>query len=158
MRITTGVQDPATVERLLRLLPEWFGIEEAIQHYVADARTKTTYLAAVSDAEAPVGAMLVTRHFPGAAEIHLIAVAPAHHRRGVGRALVAALERDLVADGVSLLQVKTLGPARPDAGYDRTRAFYVALGFEPLEEIHGLWPGNPCLIMVKPLAVGSGAA
>jgi hypothetical protein len=25
------------------------------------------------------------------------------------------------------------------------------MGFRPLEEIHGLWPGNPCLIMVKVL-------
>ena len=81
----------------------------------------------------------------------MIAVAPRHHRRGVGRALVHALERDLVADGGTLLQVKTLGPARPHDGYPRTRAFYEAMGFQPLQEIHGLWPGNPCLIMVKPL-------
>ena len=52
---------------------------------------------------------------------------------------------------MTLLQVKTLGPTRPSEHYDRTRAFYAALGFQPLEEIHDLWPGNPCLIMVKPL-------
>ena len=64
---------------------------------------------------------------------------------------IEALERDLVADGVRFLQVKTLGPSDPDAGYQRTRQFYAGVGFEPLEEITGLWPGNPCLIMVKPL-------
>lgn len=111
-----------------------------------------TYLASPPDDGIPVGTMLAVRHFPTAAEIHLMAVAREHHRRGVGRTLVAALERDLIADGVTLLQVKTLGPARSDAAYDRTRAFYTALGFQPLEEIHDLWPGNPCLIMVKPLA------
>ena len=58
---------------------------------------------------------------------------------------------DLIAEDVELLQVKTLGPARPDAGYERTRRFYAQLGFLPLEEIHGLWPENPCLIMVKAL-------
>jgi hypothetical protein len=26
------------------------------------------------------------------------------------------------------------------------------LGFQPLEEIHDLWPGNPCLIMIKVVA------
>jgi ribosomal protein S18 acetylase RimI-like enzyme len=78
-----------------------------------------------------------------------MAVEPATHRRGVGRRLVEALEADLIADGVELLQVKTLGPSRPDAGYDRTRQFYAAMGFRPLEEIDGLWPENPCLIMVK---------
>jgi GNAT superfamily N-acetyltransferase len=71
--------------------------------------------------------------------------------RGIGRALVQALEADLVADGVQLLQVKTLGPSRPDASYDQTRRFYASMGFLPLEEIDGLWPGNPCLMMVKVL-------
>jgi GNAT superfamily N-acetyltransferase len=100
----------------------------------------------------PVGVLLAERHFPAAAEIHLMAVERELRRRGVGRALVEALERDLIADGVKLLQVKTLGPSYPDAGYEQTRRFYESMGFEPLEEITGLWPGNPCLIMVKVLA------
>jgi hypothetical protein len=25
------------------------------------------------------------------------------------------------------------------------------MGFQPLEEISDLWPGNPCLIMIKAL-------
>lgn len=52
---------------------------------------------------------------------------------------------------MELLLVKTLGPAYPDANYERTRQFCTGLGFRPLEEIHGLWPGSPCLIMVKVL-------
>lgn len=48
-----------------------------------------------------------------------------------------------------MLQVKTLGARHPDEGYARTRAFYRAVGFLPLEETDDLWPGNPCLIMVK---------
>jgi GNAT superfamily N-acetyltransferase len=74
------------------------------------------------------------------------------HRRGIGRALVAALEADLIAVGVKFLQVKTLGPSSPDPGYERTRQFYASAGFEPLEETADLWPGNPCLIMIKALA------
>jgi ribosomal protein S18 acetylase RimI-like enzyme len=93
--------------------------------------------------------LLADRHFPQAAEIYLMAVDPAVHRRGAGRALVAALEADLIADGVEFLQVKTLGPSFQDVGYERTRRFYAAVGFQPLEEIHGLWPENPCLIMIK---------
>lgn len=150
MRITSGHRDPEAVERLLRSLPEWFGIESAIKSYVEDAHTMPTYLAWSSDGT-PVGAVLVARHFPTAAEIHLMAVAPDSHRRGIGRALVEALEQDLIADGVTLLEVKTLGPSRPDGHYERTRTFYAAMGFQPLEEILDLWPGNPCLIMVKPL-------
>jgi ribosomal protein S18 acetylase RimI-like enzyme len=150
-RVTSGVADPGTVERLLRSLPEWFGIESAIVGYVAAAARLPTYLAWPAGGSQPAGVLLATRHFPGAAEIYLMAVDPASHRSGAGRALVAALEADLIADGVEFLQVKTLGPAREDAGYERTRRFYAAAGFQPLEEIHGLWPENPCLIMIKSL-------
>jgi GNAT superfamily N-acetyltransferase len=158
--VTSGLQAPGTVDRLLRSLPEWFGIESSIVDYVAAAARLPTYLAWPSEGQnAPgperqaVGVLLAARHFPAAAEIYLMAVDLAVHRRGVGRALVAALERDLAGEGVRLLQVKTLGPSEPNAGYQETRLFYQAMGFQPLEEITGLWPGNPCLIMIKTLAL-----
>ena len=99
----------------------------------------------------PAGVLLAERHFAETAEIHLMAVDPAVHRRGVGRAMVGALERDLLADRVGLLEVKTLGPSHPDAGYAMTRLFYQSMGFAPVEELLDLWPGNPCLIMIKVL-------
>jgi GNAT superfamily N-acetyltransferase len=156
--VTSGEQDPDTVERLLRLLPDWFGVESANAHYVQKANDLPTYLAwpassspVPGTAGRPVGVLLVAHHFPESAEIYLLAVEPARHRQGIGRALVEALEADLLADGVELLQVKTLGPSDPDAGYRRTRQFYASMGFRPLEEIPEFWPGNPCLIMVKVL-------
>jgi GNAT superfamily N-acetyltransferase len=157
--VTSGEHAPETVNRLLRSLPGWFGIESSIVDYVARAHELPTYLAwparepTVPVAEQqPAGVLLAARHFPVSAEIYLMAVEPALHRQGAGRALVRALEDDLIAGGVELVQVKTLGPSHPDAGYDRTRQFYARMGFRPLEEIHGLWPGNPCLIMLKILA------
>jgi ribosomal protein S18 acetylase RimI-like enzyme len=153
--ITSGEQDPGAVQRLLGLLPGWFGIEASNAAYVESARQLPTYRAWPGDQPGrgePAGVLLARRHFPQSAEIHLLAVDPALHRRGVGRALVRALEADLAANGVEYLQVKTLGPSNPDAGYELTRLFYLSLGFRPLEELHGLWdPGNPCLIMVKAL-------
>lgn len=149
--VTSGTPAPGAVERLLRSLPDWFGIESSTAEYIRMAGELPAYLAWRQDAEHPAGALLAVRHFPNAAEIYLMAVDPAEHRSGAGRALVSALERDLVADGVRFLQVKTLGPSLADAGYALTREFYLAMGFEPLEEIADLWPGNPCLIMVKTL-------
>lgn len=154
-QVTHGRPDPATVERLLRLLPAWFGIEPAVLGYIESARRLPAYLARPADpagqGEPPAGVLLAERHFPHAAEIHLMAVDPARHRQGIGRALVAAAEADLAAGGVRFLQVKTLGPSHPDEGYERTRRFYTGVGFEPLEEITGLWPDSPCLIMIKTL-------
>jgi GNAT superfamily N-acetyltransferase len=153
-RVTSGEPAPGTVERLLRLLPTWFGIESSVLDYVAQARTRPAYLAWPDGGQAtqPSGALLAARHFPASAEIYLMAVDPAWHRHGAGRALVAALEADLIAEGVEFLQVKTQGPGRADAGYEKTRRFYASVGFRPLEEIRGLWPGIPCLMMVKSLS------
>ena len=156
--VTSGEQASETVDQLLRSLPDWFGIESAIAEYVGKAHELPTYLAwparespVLGPESRPAGVLLATRHFPESAEIYLMAVEPAMHRRGIGRALVEALESDLIADGVELLQVKTLGPSQADVSYDGTRQFYSRMGFRPLEEIQDLWPGNPCLIMVKVL-------
>lgn len=142
-------QDPDAVRRILGALPSWFGIPEANEHYVRAASAKTSYLAHIDDEV--VGVALVDRHFPTTGEIHLIAVTPDYHGAGVGTALVAAVERDLIADGARLLEVKTVGPSYRDRGYEATRAFYSSRGFLPLEEVEGLdWDG-PTVIMVKPL-------
>ena len=143
--------EPDEVERILRRLPEWFGIEQSLRDYVDDARRLPTYLVRDPD-DIVVGVLLVKRHFPSAAEVHLMAVDRAWHRRGVGRALLRALEADLAAEGVRFLQVKTLSAARPDENYARTREFYLAQGFTPLEEFSDLWDEhNPCLQLVKSL-------
>ena len=143
---------PDDVDLLLRSLPEWFGIEHSIQEYVDDARTLPTYVVRDPDSGAVVGILLVRRHFPAAAEVHLMAVDRSRHRRGVGRALVEQAEADLRADGVRFLQVKTLSESRSNEHYGRTRRFYLALGFVPLEEFPTLWdPGNPALMLVKAL-------
>jgi GNAT superfamily N-acetyltransferase len=143
----TGAQ-PALVDSLLRSLPAWFGIEESIQEYVEAAHRLPT-LVARTQAGVPVGVLLYERHFPETAEIHLMAVDPKLHRTGVGRALVQRVEQAVVADSARLLSVKTLGPSRADPNYDRTRLFYTACGFVPVEEFLDLWPGNPCLLMIK---------
>lgn len=142
-------------ERILRALPDWFGIENALLDYVRDTQRLPTQLAHVGD-EA-VGFVTVRRHFPRAAEIHCMAVLPEHHRAGIGRAMVQFIEHDLTRQGVRFLQVKTLGPSRPCEYYERTRRFYEAMDFTPLEELKDLWPGNPCLIFVKTLPPPIGA-
>lgn len=148
--VTAG-RDPQAVARLLTALPAWFGIDSANRAYVRAAERLPTYLATGTTGTV-VGALLTERHNPVTAEIHLLLVEPGWHRRGAGRALLTAAEADLRADGVRLLEVKTLGPSHPSEPYARTRRFYAAMGFLPVEELHGLWPDDPCLILIKPLA------
>jgi len=90
------------------------------------------------------------RHSAYAAEVYVMAVLPEFHRQGIGQALLRHAEGILANDGVEFLQVKTLSPNKPDDGYDKTRAFYVACGFRPLEEFPDLWDrDNPALQMIK---------
>ena len=138
----------ATCAAILRLLPSWFGIPEANEDYVRTAETHPGVIASLDGDD--VGITTIKRHFPTAAEIYLMAVKPDHHRRGVGRLMVRHVEQRLGAAGVEFLQVKTLSASHPDAGYERTRAFWLACGFRPLEEFPTLWdPANPALQLIK---------
>jgi GNAT superfamily N-acetyltransferase len=142
-------QDPAAVSEILASIPDWFGIPEAKENYVRDAGRMPSYLAVEGDDV--VGVALVNEHFPLSRELHPIAVGRDRHRQGAGKALLAAVEEDLRADGVRILEVHTLGPSDTDEGYARTREFYLAQGFVAMNELQRIdWDG-PTLILVKPL-------
>ncbi len=148
------VGQSSVCEPILRALPEWFGIEEALLDYVNDTDVMPTFVAASDDG--PAGFLTIKRHFPGAAEIHVMGILPGLHRKGIGEALLDRAEAWLRAESVEFLQVKTLSPARLNEAYERTRAFYIAMGFQPLEEFKTLWcEANPCLLLVKKLGIRS---
>jgi GNAT superfamily N-acetyltransferase len=138
----------ALCEPILRALPRWFGREASTQQYLRDIEVQPTFVAAID--MLPVGFLTLTEHSPYAAEIHVMAVLPTHHRQGVGRALLSAAEAYLQTRGVALLQVKTLGPRHPSIDYALTRAFYLGVGFRLLEEFPDLWGADlPCWQLVK---------
>lgn len=140
----------AECEVVLRSLPEWFGIESALQAYVNKLNCLPTYT--VVAGERVVGFLSVERHFSESAEIHVMGILPEFHRMGIGRALLKKAESDLVKERVKFFQVKTLSPSSPDKSYAKTREFYLSMGFSPLEEMSELWGAeNPCLIMIKSL-------
>jgi GNAT superfamily N-acetyltransferase len=144
------IEKPSARSRLCEIvlgdLSDWFGFDEVNAAYVRDVAGLPTF--GVDD-----DALLSLKlHNPRAAEVYVMGVRRERHRQGLGRTLVASAEDYLRARSVDYLQVKTLGPSYPDEGYERTRLFYEACGFVPLEEIHGLWgTDNPCLLMVKRL-------
>jgi ribosomal protein S18 acetylase RimI-like enzyme len=134
-------------EKVLRALPDWFGIESAIVHYVEQTTVSPTWIAEFDNE--PAGFLTIKRHSDDAAEIECMAVLPQFHRRGIGRAMVGFIEQYLRDERVRFLQVKTVSPARDNAEYALTRRFYEAVGFVPLEDFPDLWPGNPCRQYIK---------
>jgi GNAT superfamily N-acetyltransferase len=150
LRIQPTGAGPST-RLILRALPTWFGIPTSVDDYVAVADRTPTVVAALGGTD--VGGTTIVRHSEYSAEVYVMGVLPEYHRRGIGRAMLRYGEEALARDGVEFLQVKTLSPRHPDEGYQRTRAFYLAYGFRPLEEFPRLWsPDQPALQLVKGVA------
>ena len=135
-------------EKILRALPDWFGIEESLVQYVKDADIMPTILA--KDEDSIMGFLTIKRHFPESAEIHCMGILPQYHRKGTGKLLIKELEKYLEDEGVKILQVKTVSADRDYDAYAKTRFFYKAVGFIPLEVFPTfLDKANPCLVLVK---------
>jgi GNAT superfamily N-acetyltransferase len=135
---------------VLGALPTWFGIPKSVADYVAKADTHPTVIASVAGED--VGLLTLVTHTPYAAEVYVMGVLPEYHRQGIGRAMLERAEAWLSERDIEYLQVKTLSPRRSDPGYAKTRAFYLACGFRPLEEFLELWGADqPALQMIKTL-------
>lgn len=85
----------------------------------------------------------------GSFDLYWIVVDPARQGRGLGRALMAAVERAVLRAGGRRLYVDTsAGPA-----YAPTRAFYRACGYEIAAELPDFYaPGDGKVILVRALA------
>jgi ribosomal protein S18 acetylase RimI-like enzyme len=125
----------ASMERVLgpsgvyaRFYPDWRTAQrEAVRHALRDDATPV-WVAEVDGAAAGFVAVRFDRA-ERMGEIHMIAVDPAHQRRGVGSALTAfALERMREA-GMAVAMVETGG----DPGHGPARRTYERAGF-------ALWP------------------
>ena len=115
----------AAVERILRALPAWFGIEAALQAYVSAADELDTFVLLVDRPacggdlrevrpDQVIGFVTLRETSEDALEIHVMGVLPAWHRRGGGRALV---ERAADVRRRRRLQL----PPREDARAERPR-------------------------------------
>jgi GNAT superfamily N-acetyltransferase len=137
-------------ERILRTLPEWFGIEESLLEYVRSTSRLPTFVAEVKGQIVAFASLI--EHFPTSWEVHCIAVDAAFRGKGIGMHLHEHIEAWLVTQGVAVLQVKTIAATHPSREYAQTRGFYVAAGYVPVEIFPRLWAAHlPVLQMIKML-------
>ena len=135
-------------EKILRSLPNWFGIEKAIIQYIKDADKLPTII--VKNENEGIGFLTIKKHFKESADIHCMGILPQYHRKGIGRKLIKKVELHLKNEGVKMLQVKTISEKSTCKFYAKTREFYKSVGFIPLEVFPTLWDkSNPCLQLVK---------
>jgi ribosomal protein S18 acetylase RimI-like enzyme len=139
----------AISREVLESLPEWFGIPASVENYIT-AADELRMLACFGPAGEVIGFVSIKTHTPFAAEVYVMGVKRPWHRRGIGRVLIEAVVELAISLGIRFLTVKTLAPSNDDQNYARTRLFYEAVGFLPIEEFPTLWgPENPCLFMLR---------
>lgn len=135
-------------ENILHALPNWFGIEESIIEYSSITKEMPFY--AIYDNNLPVGFVAIKVHNSYTCEVCVMGVLQEYHRKGIGRMLIQKCVEFCEENGMEFLTVKTLDGSRPDKNYEKTRLFYSAMGFRPLEVFKTFWnEENPCLFLAK---------
>ncbi len=135
---------------ILRSLPQWFGIEDAIVEYVKGVRDSAFLTINIKNTE--VGFISIIDHNEYTSEIYAMGIFKEFHRKGFGKKLLNEAVNKLKIQGKKFLTVKTLSDTHPDVNYKITRNFYKSMGFYPLQELPDLWgKSNPCLLMIKRL-------
>ena len=109
----------------------------------------------IDDAGVVIGFVIVERRGARAAEILWAAVDADRRGGGLGSRLIDHALAELGADGVQIVEVKTLDPSADYAPYDATRAFWLARGFvqfDTIDPLPGWPPGNPAALLAVALA------
>ena len=143
----------AVSREILEALPEWFGIPEARENYIAGSAGQLFFCArdCAPDGEKTLGFLCLQETGKATVELTVMGVLKEFHRQGIGSALVKAAQEHAAQAGYSFMQVKTVQMGRyPE--YDATNRFYLQLGFKEFEVFPTLWDEwNPCQIYVMAL-------
>lgn len=136
------------VYEVLKDLPEWFGLEEAIKEYVKNS-SKYLLWAAKENNEI-LGFISLKETAQKVAEIYCMGVKKESHKQGIGTQLFASFEKYAKLN-YAYIQVKTVEYGHYKE-YDQTINFYKSVGFTEFEVFPTLWDEwNPCLVMIKSL-------
>ena len=147
-KITTPNEKASICNDILRALPNWFGVESSIVAYVGQVKSMPFY--AAFDENKAIGFVALRIHGAYTSEVCVMGILQEYHRQGIGRQLVEVCETFCRESKMEFLTVKTLDESRESNSYEKTRLFYLSLGFKPLEVFPLLWDeNNPCLFMAK---------
>ncbi len=146
-KINNPTEKVAIAKQILNDLPEWFGIPESTENYIEQSKSMPFLAAFVNNQS--VGFVAFKQTSQDTAEIFIIGVLKAFHRKGIGRKLYVEFENVAKVRGFSYLQVKTVQSGVYDE-YDITNNFYKTIGFKALECFPDMWnKANPCQVYVK---------
>ena len=134
---------------ILEALPDWFGVPESREQYIA-ASADEILVAAMENGQ-HVGFLCLKETGKDTMELAVMGVLQPYHRRGIGRQMFQKAKEIAQEQGYSFLQVKTVRMGMYE-DYDRTNLFYLSLGFKEFEVFPELWDeANPCQVYVMSL-------
>jgi GNAT superfamily N-acetyltransferase len=148
-RLAAG--DVPAVTAIIESLPDYF-TSDVPARAGRDAARHDGWV--VADSGTVVGFAIAERKSAGGAEILWMAVGRAWRGRGQGTVLLRRVLAELAADGVSVVEVKTLDRSAGYEPYQATRAFWESRGFvhvDTIDPLPGWPPGNPAAIYVAAL-------
>lgn len=132
---------------IVNSLPDWFDEKGKIEYAAGVSKTNVW---AIYEGEKLVGFISIKKNNEFTSEIYVMGVLAEYQGKGFGSELFKEVYRNLAADGVKLLAVKTLDSSVEYEPYKRTRNFYLKHGFIPVDVYKKIWnEENPCLVMVN---------
>lgn len=102
-------EDIPACTSILRSLPQWFGIEQAILNYEQSLTDLDGYVA--EGGSAIVGFVGLKRCETCSIEINVIGVQPELRHSGIGRTLLEYVEANATTPSTRLLHTKTIAPS-----------------------------------------------
>ena len=142
-------QKKAIARAILEALPDWFGVPESREQYIA-ASADEILVTAMENGQ-PVGFLCLKETGKDTMELAVMGVLQPYHRRGIGRQMFRKAKEIAREQGYTFLQVKTVRMGMYE-DYDRTNLFYLSLGFKEFEVFPELWDeANPCQVYVMSL-------
>lgn len=145
-QINCDIERAYIARTILESLPDWFGIPEAIEEYIASSKGQSFFCAFME--EKPVGFLYLKETGKHTIGLAVMGVLQEYHRTGIGKALFCAAKEEAKRQGYAFMQVKTVQMGRYGI-YDATNRFYLSLGFKELEVFPTLWDEwNPCQIYI----------
>jgi ribosomal protein S18 acetylase RimI-like enzyme len=147
--------DKPAVMAILRSTPEFLPHEVPIAEELIDAYLTTPkesgYRILVAELDGELSGYACYGETPltkGTWDVYWIAVHRGKQGGGIGKALMAATERDIKTTGGRLVVIETSG--KPE--YNRTRRFYVMLGYAEVARIADYYDvGDDLVVLVKRL-------
>jgi GNAT superfamily N-acetyltransferase len=138
--------DYASIMDVVNELPLWFD-EDARQRAIpVDLHFQDGFVALDDDQVLGFVTFFVAE---GRVTIGWMGVRPSHHRRGIGGALLKAVEKFCRSAGIGEIATYTLGDAVDYEPYEGTRAFYFKHGFHIYQRAQTDNPGCPEEIKIK---------